>query len=426
MSKFASVSPPETPTSSGPARSRPIFPLQRSRPLHVPIDCGASTFPDQFSTGLPSPPISDHGGPTTPKRCLFSTSCTTTLPLASRIEPGELTSLTIHDPEEDDVFSPASLFLSSKQDDSFTDVQPSQLSDLLPFPLSPPKVHPDFKTKRVTNEKKATKSNRRYLSAEALTPPTTPDRYIGDRDAFHPPSKTFHLSKPSQKLTAAEKLFRQNSSTTDAFTSPSPARVRQGRRMIPLDGMNLNQVRPRGPNVTSALGFSRNVSTVQSRGASIGAVWSVGGNLASTSSPGPVQAISDGRGGMLGSGTNAPIYTSNFATGQSAELDHDRLEARIAVALDIDRTNRMLNTSRSPERGRTMRSDLVLAKRELPDKESRTKWINGEWVQESSSSREFNSQFQVMRYQWLANITKSATRKLRNADVRSVPTTPFR
>ena len=147
-----------------------------SRLLHVPIDCGASTFLDQFSTGLPSPPLSDHGGPTT-QNGVYSLRAVPLLSLwHKKLSQGNFSSLTIHDREEDGVFSPASLFLSSKQYDSFTDVQPSQLSDLLSFPLSPPKVHPDFKTKRATNEKKATKSNRRYLSAEALTPSTIPDR----------------------------------------------------------------------------------------------------------------------------------------------------------------------------------------------------------------------------------------------------------
>lgn len=108
-----------------------------------------------------------------------------------------------------------------------------------------------------------------------------------------------------------------------------------------------------------------------------------------TSSPpsGPVQAISDGRGRTLGSGTNAPIYKTNFLVGNSNELDNELLEARIAVALEIDQTNRLLNTSRSPERGRSASCNLAGIKRKVPDKELRTRWLNGEWVQEYSPSR---------------------------------------
>lgn len=108
-----------------------------------------------------------------------------------------------------------------------------------------------------------------------------------------------------------------------------------------------------------------------------------------TSSPpaGPVQAISDGRGRTLGSGTNAPMYTTNFLVGNSNELDNELLEARIAVALEIDQTNRLLNISRSPDRGRSASCNLAGIKRKVPDKELRTRWINGEWVQEYPPSR---------------------------------------
>lgn len=368
--------------------------LSQSSSLCTENDLEASGQRESFRTGLQSPPISDHGGPTTPKRRSYhpnSTNCTIVFCPPPSPESEDLSPLTstFHGSAEDDVFSPSSLCQSSQNNESFLDKYRSPLSDPFPFPISPPAVHSCISPKIAANNWKGPTLNRRSLSAERNTPPITPDRFIGDRNAFSPSSRAFYLSKASTNLTAAEKLFRQNSSTPDPFIPQSPTRVMEARPSHTSDGRNLIPIRsPPRTILTNVQDVPQSVSTIRPRSASIGTIWNVGGNM-TTSSPnsGPVQAIPDGRGRTLGSGTNAPMYTTNFLVGSSNELDNELLEARIAVALEIDQTNRLLNTSRSPERGRSASCILAGIKRKVPDKESRTRWIHGEWVQEYSPSR---------------------------------------
>lgn len=388
----------ELPASSSPAHlkhpqamSCSSF-LRQSSSLCTENDLEASRQKESFRTGLQSPPISDYGGPTTPKRHSYSpnsTNRTIVFCPPPSPEPEELSPLTttLRGSAEDDIFSPSS-FCQFSQNAESLDNHRSARSDPFPFPISPPAVHPCISPKRAANNWKGPILNRRSLSAERRTPPTTPDRFIGDRNVFSPSSRAFHLSKASTNLTSAEKLFRQNSSTPDPFVPQSPTRVREGRRSHSSDRRNPTSIRSHRTSLTNVQDVPRSVSTVRPRSASIGAIWNVSSNVTSSSpTSGPVQAISDGRGRTLGSGTNAPIYTTNFLVGSPDELDIELLEARIAVALEIDQTNRLLNTSRSPERGRSASCNTAGIKRKVPDKELRTRWINGEWVQEYSPSR---------------------------------------
>ncbi|KAL8736422.1 MAG: hypothetical protein Q9166_000214 [cf. Caloplaca sp. 2 TL-2023] len=104
------------------------------------------------------------------------------------------------------------------------------------------------------------------------------------------------------------------------------------------------------------------------RQASIGAVWNVGGGSSHTS--GPIEAISDGRGGFIGSGTNAPLYTAKFLEKDPPEDDLNTYEHRLAIALEIDRNRKVFDFSRPPKRERTVsgakrkRAPKVAAKKE--------------------------------------------------------------
>jgi hypothetical protein len=61
-----------------------------------------------------------------------------------------------------------------------------------------------------------------------------------------------------------------------------------------------------------------------------------------------VVGVSTGRGGMLGSGTNAPLYTSTFLNRADPEAELEAYERRLALALDVDQTNRILCHSPTP------------------------------------------------------------------------------
>ena len=93
----------------------------------------------------------------------------------------------------------------------------------------------------------------------------------------------------------------------------------------------------------------------------------------------PVSAgISDGRGGMLGSGTNAPLYTTSFSASRpKAQEDFEKHEDRLAQALDIDRTQRVFEF-RDPLATPPATPFDSRFKRHIFD--TKTTWNGTEWV----------------------------------------------
>ncbi|KAL8968583.1 MAG: hypothetical protein Q9183_002398 [Haloplaca sp. 2 TL-2023] len=121
------------------------------------------------------------------------------------------------------------------------------------------------------------------------------------------------------------------------------------------------------------------------RQASIGAVWNVGGGIAFPI--GPVGGVPDGRGGMIGSGTNAPLYTAKFSEKDPPKTDQDIFDNRVAVALGIDRARKVLDISQPPKQsdqasaGRRRRAEVV----------QQTQWKNGEWSRPGDISLDRNT-----------------------------------
>lgn len=390
MPHLGSASLEETPSSPDPVRVRlsrtfsdSSSQLRRlSAYVSVPRFREASNSTDPFSTGIASPPPSDDDGFDSPKRTFRRTDSGIGLNSPPNSESGDLPSF-VDECNEADIFSSCSNSQFYAEDESLVaDLRRSEESDSFPFPIQTT-VHPDFPA---ISDWKAAKLNRRSFSTGNHLTPMIPDRYIADRDASQSQFETFRLSKSPHKLSVNEKLLRQKSATPDPFAPSRPARA-QARELPSVDARNGNRVRPLGISGTNVLGVPRDGPGIESRAASIGAVWNVGGNTAATS-PGPVQGIPDGRGGMLGSGTNAPMYTSNFLEGRLTEQDHDCFEGRLAAALDIDQTRRIFNSSQSPEYGRRASSNPQSTKQNLPYRESRTQWKDGEWIREGSPFRE--------------------------------------
>jgi hypothetical protein len=105
------------------------------------------------------------------------------------------------------------------------------------------------------------------------------------------------------------------------------------------------------------------------RHVSVGTVWTVGG-LA------PMNAgIPDGRGGLLGTGTNAPLYTTSFSTARpKAQEEIEKHEGRLAEALELDRVTRVLEF-------RDMEQKPAVAAKDKDRKlESKTTWRGTEWI----------------------------------------------
>jgi len=104
---------------------------------------------------------------------------------------------------------------------------------------------------------------------------------------------------------------------------------------------------------------------------SVGTIWRVGG-LAP-----PSLGVSNGRGGLLGSGTNAPLYTTSFSAARpKAQEETENHENRVAHALELDRISRVLefrDLSTLPQK------PLTLKERQT-ELESKTIWTGTEWA----------------------------------------------
>ena len=263
------------------------------------------------------------------------------------------------------------------------DVDPS------PFPLTPVPLL-TFSPTLATKGKAPRTPRGRSIGTTAgyRTPTTSPDRYISNRYTPQDASKTFRLSKSPQQLSSTEKLLRHPSATPDPFGPVNVRRIREARINASANaGPRAVQSPTRTIGTTNVQHPPQDPLAVLNRQASAGAVWNVGGGSQAASS-GPVRGVSDGRGGFVSSGSNAPMFTSHFFDDDNLDEDNSQLESRLAVALDIDQTRRVLDLSRSPVQTRSVSTGSVGTKRKCPYVETRTRWMNGQWVQEGSQSRE--------------------------------------
>ena len=254
-------------------------------------------------------------------------------------------------------------------------------SDSLPFPLRKVSIEAqqaDTKPALEDDHGSPSRTRRAIRRYGYFTPPASPhretqDRFVPARKSPDSAIETFCLSKPTQHLTKEERFLRTSSASPDPFSPRSPRHFHDPSRLS-LPG---NFPRNRGvlstnirPNTNSAL---------PTRHVSAGTVWNIGGNAAAEPNH-PVNAIPNGRGGLLGSGTNAPMFSSHFFEGETPDESTERFEGRLATALEIDQTNRMLEISQSPLRGK--RSGLPRGNT-APGRLSnspRTRWEYGRWV----------------------------------------------
>ena len=258
-----------------------------------------------------------------------------------------------------------------------------------PFPLTP--VPLSTLSHNLSNDVEDSQPPRgRCLGAKSglWTPSTSPDRYISNRYTPQDSSKTFRLSKSPERLSSAEKLLRHPSATPDPFGPIAVKRIREA-RIIASANVNPRVVpaRTRTIGTTNVQHPPQDPLAAQNRQASAGAVWNVGGGSQANPS-GPIRGISNGRGGFTSSGSNAPMFTSHFFDADTPDQDNSQLEGRLAVALDIDQTSKILHISRSPVQGRSFSYGSVGVKRKHHYVEPRTRWMNGQWVREGSQSRE--------------------------------------
>ncbi|KAF2839684.1 WD40 repeat-like protein, partial [Patellaria atrata CBS 101060] len=139
----------------------------------------------------------------------------------------------------------------------------------------------------------------------------------------------------------------------------------------------INNLRPRSVSANSPGVLSNHRNPLGIRRVSVGAVWNVGGSsIVSDSSI----AVPDGRGGMIGSGTNAPLYKSAFLDQIDPDSQGETFERRLALALDLDRTERILGSVLSKN------AENHNDGNRLGDFYTNTTWKDNQWVKEGSVS----------------------------------------
>ena len=270
-----------------------------------------------------------------------------------------------------------------------TESRISQEIDQSPFPLTPARLSALDPTSVTGEDRPSTPRGRGIgITFGYRTPSTSPDRYISNRYTPQDSSKTFRLSKPHQQLSSVEKLLRNSSATPDPFGPLAVTRVREARINADANAdPRAVQARTRTIGTTNVQHPPQDPLAIQNRQASAGAVWNVGGGSQANPS-GPVRGISNGQGGFTSSGSNAPMFTAHFFDDDVSDQDNSQLESRLAVALDIDQTRKILNISRSPMNGRSVSTGSIGTKRKYPYVLPQTRWMNGQWVQEGSQRRE--------------------------------------
>ncbi|KAI8934680.1 hypothetical protein NX059_008371 [Plenodomus lindquistii] len=214
----------------------------------------------------------------------------------------------------------------------------------------------------------------------------TPDRFIASR---RPPAVTrdsFKLNKPMKRLQLERSAHRGARRQPDAFSRRLRRSGRMNEELRGLREANFLIVGRTGAGERNN-NVRRGSTPLGARQVSVGAVWNVGGPSAVSDT---VVAVSTGRGSMLGRGTNAPLYQSAFLNRADPEAELEAYERRLALALDVDQTERILQHSPAnlgpAARFGTLSSDVPHA------------WRDGVWIKDGVTSRLSSFLFRVFVY----------------------------
>ncbi|CAK4031530.1 Meiotic fizzy-related 2 [Lecanosticta acicola] len=211
-------------------------------------------------------------------------------------------------------------------------------------------------------EQNATPRQRRLMVGTLQTP----DRFIPGR-ASTPTKEALRLHKPRPKHKAFfQQKLRSDEELPDPFgPPPSPsARLADGFATI-------RRTHPASNPPTRGTGtLVQDAVTPARRAVSSGAVWTVGGSVVTEG----VASITNGRGGRVTSGTNAPHYTSDFLQRPSPSEEEVQHGRRLAMAMDVSPSSRMLpwSSSSSPASPSTPTRSSDMGP-------NRTVWSDGKW-----------------------------------------------
>ena len=173
----------------------------------------------------------------------------------------------------------------------------------------------------------------------------SPDRYLASRALDLDRGTAYRLGRPVATMTPRERRDRRRDYNAEPFRSTSGSRSRSTFRRTETTTSPRRILSQSTPsfvhgNTPSPVHVDAAVAPETPRQISIGAIWNVGGTLAARITP--LTGVSDGHGGLLSSGSNAPMFTSHFIDRNTSDYYRQRHENRVALALDIDPTGRIL------------------------------------------------------------------------------------
>lgn len=234
------------------------------------------------------------------------------------------------DQSSHDTFHTTLTHLTEPEDDAWTPlVTPSFANDPPGLPFGKRSAvsssvqslarHPSMLLRQC--ERNATLRQRRLMSGGAQTP----DRFIPTRSGT-PNKESLLLARQRLK----QPRFAVSMPLSDPF-GPAPSRsLRMAEQYATL------RVPPAPPRYVGR--GTRAEESPGNRAPSTGSVWTVGGTLVTEG----IASVTNGRGGRVTSGTNAPHFSADFLGKKMPSEDEIMHSRRLAVALGIDQSARML------------------------------------------------------------------------------------
>ena len=240
-------------------------------------------------------------------------------------------------------------------------------------------------TPRLVNEQHSARSQRHHLTTpqrrsfsahaalQAWTRLTSPDRYIPQRPSGGRASPNVHTSKSPDALRGRELYTRSRNTAVDPFRTISESRsANVVRRRIAGDtiGIRVLHYTPSFVNGTDAGVVEANprAGTQTRRQPSWGGFWTVGGRGGAQF--GQLHGVPTAAGGLLASGTSAPLHCPPFLDEPTRDDKTRAHESRLALALDIDQAARILNPTPLPSPPVGLRNS---SQRPFP-------WNDGTWT----------------------------------------------
>ncbi|KAK6371845.1 hypothetical protein LTS17_008669 [Exophiala oligosperma] len=205
---------------------------------------------------------------------------------------------------------------------------------------------------------------------------TSPDRFIPQRPLHVDKRSSYQTAKSYTLVQGQERDERRRDELIDPFRSASETRSESLARQ--RQGYNAYNLRP--PRYTPSFVRNADVSSMHPDGQGgfaplrrvSGGFWTVGGQM--TIHLGQLQGVTSATGGLIASGTTAPLHPASFLNQDTSDDQTAGHERRLALALDIDQRGRILPQT-SPSRENTPN---------LAQKPHRFEWRDNSWTRHAT------------------------------------------